>query len=166
MEKLEIGKIVNTHGVRGELKCELWTDPEEVLPGLKEVMVEGTPRRLLGWRVHKNALLLKLQGIEDMDAANALRGSLVWVSRDKVAREAGFFYGDLFGFTVYDSRIGAEIGTLTAVEELPQGFLYVIAAPDGQEILIPARPEFTGEKDIKNRRLEVRTIEGMLPHEN
>jgi len=166
MEKLEIGKIVNTHGVRGELKCELWTDPEDVLPGLKEVMVGREPRQLLGWRVHKNALLLKVAGVEDMDAANALRGSLVWVQRDEVAKEAGFFYGDLFGFAVTDTRTGKEIGTLTAVEELPQGFLYVITAPDGQEILVPARPEFTGEKDIKNRRLEVRTIEGMLPHEN
>lgn len=166
MEKLEIGKIVNTHGVRGELKCELWTDPEEVLPGLKQVMVGNAPRTLQSWRVHKNALLLKVQGVEDMDAANALRGSLVWVQRDQVNKEPGYFYGDLFGFTVLDTRTGKEIGTLTAVEELPQGFLYVIRTADGQEILIPARPEFTGEKDIKNRRLEVRTIEGMLPDEN
>ena len=166
MEKLEIGKIVNTHGVRGELKCELWTDPEEVLPGLKEVMVGQNPAKLQSWRVHKNALLLKVQGVEDMDAANALRGSLVWVPRDKVNREEGFFYGDLFGFTVVDTRTGREIGTLTAVEELPQGFLYVIKAQDGQEILIPARPEFTGARDVKNRRLEVRTIEGMLPNED
>jgi 16S rRNA processing protein RimM len=166
MEKLEIGKIVNTHGVRGELKCELWTDPEEVLPGIKAVMVGQEPRKLLGWRVHKNALLLKVQGVEDMDAPNALRGSIVWVQRDKVDKEPGYFYGDLFGFAVADTRTGRELGTLTAVEELPQGFLYVIETADGKEILIPARPEFTVAKDMENRRLEVRTIEGMLPDEN
>ena len=71
MEKkqyLEAGRIINTHGVRGEIKVETWTDEPAVLTGLDTVFLEGQPRRVESARVHKGFALLKLEGIDSVEA--------------------------------------------------------------------------------------------------
>ena len=50
---LEIGKIINTHGVRGELKLDPWCSPDEVFPSLSAVYIDGHAMRLLSWRPHQ-----------------------------------------------------------------------------------------------------------------
>ena len=72
MEKkqyLEAGRIINTHGVRGEVKAEAWTDEPVVLAGLKTLYLEGRPLRVEGARVHKGFVLLKLEGVDTVEAA-------------------------------------------------------------------------------------------------
>lgn len=165
-EYLEIGKIINTHGVRGELKLEPWCEPDEVFSSLEEVFVGGRPMRIKGWRPHQRFVLLTLDGVSDMDAAAALKNQVVSARRDAIELPDGrFFYSDLFGFEVYDSRVSRVIGSLEDVREMPGGDLYVVRGPEC-EILIPAVDEFEEEVDFESRRLVLRTIEGMLPDEN
>ncbi len=165
-EYLEIGKIINTHGVRGELKLEPWCEPDEVFPSLAEVLVGGRPMRVKGWRHHQRFVLLTLEGVSGMDAAAALKNQVVSARRDAIRLPDGrFFYSDLFGFEVHDNRVGRVIGRLEDVREMPGGDLYVVRGPGG-EVLIPAVDEFEEEIDFESRRLVLRTIEGMLPDEN
>ena len=164
--QLEIGKIINTHGVRGELKVDPWCDPDDVFPSLAAVQVGGQSRAVAGWRMHKGFVLLTLEGVDSMDAALALKNQVLTVPRGQIELPEGrYFYSDLFGFDVYDSRTGAVIGVLCDVRELPGGDLYVIRGEKG-EILVPAVPAFEEGVDFDGRRLLLRTIEGMLPDEN
>ncbi len=163
---LEIGKIINTHGVRGELKLDPWCEPGEVFPSLSDVYIDGRAMRLLGWRPHQRFVLLTLDGVSDMDAATALKNHVVSARRDDIELPDGqYFYSDLFGFEVFDSRTGRVIGMLEDVREMPGGDLYVVGGPGG-EILIPAVDEFEEEVDFDARRLVLRTIVGMLPDED
>ncbi len=164
--QLEIGKIINTHGVRGELKVDPWCDPQDVFPCLDEIQAGGEGYAVAGWRMHKGFVLLTLAGVDSMDAAVALKNRVLTAPRDKIRLPEGrYFYSDLFGFDVYDSRTGAVIGVLDDVRELPGGDLYVVRGEKG-EILIPAVPAFEEGVDFGGRRLLLRTIEGMLPDEN
>ena len=166
-EYLEIGKIINTHGVRGELKLDPWCEPDEVFSSLARVYIDGRPVAIKNWRLHQRFVLLTLEGVGDMDAAAALKNRVVSARRDEIELPDGqYFYSDLFGFQVFDNRVGRCIGTLEDVRELPGGDLYVIRDDQGREILIPAVEEFEEETDFDARRLVLRTIEGMLPDEN
>lgn len=163
---LEIGKIINTHGVCGELKLDPWCDPEEVFPSLSTVYIDGRAARLLNWRPHQRFALLTLEGVSDMEAAAALKNRVVCARRDDIELPDGqYFYSDLFGFEVFDSRTGRVIGTLDDVREMPGGDLYVIRGPKS-EILVPAVDEFEEEVDFDAKRLVLRTIVGMLPDED
>ena len=71
--QLEIGKIINTHGVRGELKVDPWCDPQDVFPCLDEIQAGGEGYAVAGWRMHKGFVLLTLAGVDSMDAAVALK---------------------------------------------------------------------------------------------
>ena len=154
-EYLEIGKIINTHGVRGELKLDPWCEPGEVFEGLSQVYIDGRPVSVRGWRLHQRFVLLTLEG------------RVVSARRDEIELPEGqYFYSDLFGFEVYDSRVGQAIGVLEDVRELPGSDLYVVRDAQGREILVPAVEAFEEEVDFDTRRLVLRTIEGMLPDEN
>ena len=101
-----------------------------------------------------------------------LEGRVVFVphtirgERWQVRLEKGqYLYRDLYGFSVYDQRSGQTIGTLREVLERPASMVYVIDC-GGAEVLVPAVPPFHQGVDLEGRVLTIRTIEGMLPHEN
>ncbi|NCB03981.1 MAG: 16S rRNA processing protein RimM [Clostridia bacterium] len=165
-QTIELGKIINTHGVRGELKLEPWCEAEEVFPLLETVTVGQKVYTVEQFRMHKKFALLVLAGVDTVEQADALRGSVVTAPREQIdLPEDGYFYSDLFGFAVFDCRTSREIGVLRDVTELPQGELYVIESAQG-EILVPAVKAFEEGVDWEGRRLLLRTIEGMLPDEN
>ena len=89
---LEAGRIVNTHGVRGEVKAEAWTDEPAVLAGLKTLYLEGRPLRTESARVHKGFVLLKLEGIDTVEAAMALKGKILTADRDSIPLAEGAFF--------------------------------------------------------------------------
>ena len=93
-------------------------------------------------------------------------GIPITVRREQVRLEKGqYLYRDLYGFSVYDQRSGQTIGTLREVLERPASMVYVIDC-GGAEVLVPAVPPFHQGVDLEGRVLTIRTIEGMLPHEN
>ena len=163
---LEIGKIVNTHGLRGELKVDPWCDPNDVLSAIDEVYLDGQAVSIVSWRMHKQFVLLTLKGIDSIEKAEALKTRVLHARRDDIELDGeSFFYSDLFGFAVYDERVDRQIGVLRDVRELPRGELYVIEQ-DGREILVPAVEEFERGVDFEERVIRLHTIEGMLPDEN
>lgn len=162
---VECGRIVNTHGVRGEVKAEAYCDNEIFSQG-RELLIGGKPYRLLSHRRHGAFLLLTLEGIVTVEQAMPLKGKTITIPRASIRLKKGqYLYQDLYGFAVLDLRTGQVIGRLAEVLELPASMLYRVEGPAG-EILIPAVPPFHVGVDFEARQLQVRTIEGMLPHEN
>ena len=162
MEKqqyIEAGKIVNTHGVSGEVKIEVWLDSPQFMKRFPRIFVEGKEKKLLSAKVQKNFLIAKLEGVEDVNAAMALKGKDVTVDRGDVALpKGGFYVQDILGARVVDEQ-GGEIGRLTDVLERPAHNIYVVQGE--QEHLIPAVPAFILRTDAEAGVITVRLIEGM-----
>ena len=162
MEKkqyIEAGRIVNTHGVAGEVKIEVWLDSPQFLKSFKRCFNDRREVKLLSARVHKGFLIVKLEGVEDVNAAMALKGRTVFIDRaDARLPKGAFFLQDIIGASVVDES-GSEIGKLVDVMETPASNVYVVKGE--REHLIPAVPEFILSTDADNGIITVHLIEGM-----
>ena len=157
---LQTGKIVSTHGVRGELKIMPWADDPEFLLDFDTIYLGGKPCRVVSSRVQKTCVLVKLAGIDTVEAASALRDQVVSIDRaDAQLPQGSIFIADLLGLPVYDGE--TPIGRLTDVMSTPANDVYVVKGKDGQEHLIPAVPEFILDIDADEKTIRVHLIEGM-----
>ncbi len=158
-EFLEAGQIVNTHGVRGEVKIVPWADSPEFLAGFKTLYINGCGRRVLSRKIYKGCLIAALEGVEDVNAAMALKNKTVCIRRsDAKLPKGSFFIADIMGARVV-TEDGEEIGPLADVLEIPSGNVYVVKGE--RERLIPAVPEFILKTDVDAGVITVRLIEGM-----
>lgn len=162
MEKsayIEAGRIVNTHGVAGEVKIEVWLDSPQLLRRCGRIFLGGAEKKLLSGKVQKNFLIAKLEGVEDVNAAMQLKGKDVFIAREDAKLPRGaYFIQDILGASVRDEQ-GREIGKLTDVLERPASNIYVVQGE--QEHLIPAVPAFILNTDAEAGVITVRLIEGM-----
>ena len=162
MEKqafIDAGKIVNTHGVRGEVKIEVWLDSAQMLKRCGRVYLGGEEKKILSAKEHKGFLIAQLEGVEDVGAAQALKNRVVQIARtDAKLPRGAYFLQDILGAAVVDES-GAEIGTLAEVIENPAQRIYVVRGET--EHLIPAVPEFVLKTDAEAGIIVVRLIEGM-----
>ncbi len=157
---LDAGELVSTHGVQGELKLLPWTDSPEFLLDFDRLSIDGRWYAVERSRVQKTCVLLKLRGVDDVDAARALRGKTVFLDRADVKLDKEtYFIQDLIGLRVIDQN-GAEIGTITEVIQLPKHDVYVVRGADG-EYQIPAVKEFIKKTDVEAGTVEAVLIEGM-----
>lgn len=155
------GRIVNTHGVRGEVKLEVWLDSPENLCAYPRIFVDGRERKLLSARVQNRFVLAQLEGVEDLSSAMPLKGRHFTIAReDAHLPEGGYFLQDLLGARVV-SDDGRERGTLTDILERPASEIYVVTGPDGREHLIPAVPAFLVSADADAGLITVRWMEGL-----
>ena len=158
-EYVEAGRIVNTHGVNGEVKIEVWLDSPEYFRSFKRLYLNGAEKKILSARVHKSFVIARLDGVEDLNAAMALKGKTVEILRaDAHLKEGEFFVQDILGFRVVDER-GTEIGRLVDAEETPASMIYVVKGE--KEHLIPAVREFILGIDARREEIRVHLIEGM-----
>ena len=129
MEKsayIEAGRIVNTHGVAGEVKIEVWLDSPQLLRRCGRIFLNGAEKKLLSGKVQKNFLIAKLEGVEDVNAAMQLKGKDVFIAREDAGLPRGaYFIQDILGASVRDEQ-GNEIGKLTDVLERPASNIYVV----------------------------------------
>ena len=156
---IEAGEIVNTHGVRGEVKILPWTDSAEFLAKFRTLYIDGAPVRVLAARVHKQTVLARLEGVEDVNAAMRLKGRRVFIDRaDAKLPKGGHFIQDIIGAEVV-TESGESIGQLAEVIDAPASMVYVVKGE--RERLIPAVPEFILRTDADAGVITVRLIEGM-----
>lgn len=161
LEFLQAGEIVTTHGVGGEMKLLPWADGPEFLTGFCRVRIDGRDYEIEKCRVQKNCNLLKLKGIDTMEAAQAMRGSTVEIYRADAPADT-VFAAELIGMTVLCD--GQEIGKLTDVLDYPGNNVYVVSGE--QEYMIPAVKQFILSTDVDKNEMQVRLIEGMGSREN
>ncbi len=161
---METGKIVNTHGIRGELKVEAWSDCPEFLLELERVYIDKVEYTVENSRVHQNFVLMKLSGIDSIDDAMRYKNKVIFFDRDDIELEDDAYYiQDLLGFSVYDIRQNKIIGKLTNVEEYPASTMYIVKK-DGVTHMIPQ--VFLKEIDIEKSTVTIETIEGLGEVEN
>lgn len=160
---LEAGEVVNTHGVRGEVKINPWADSPEFLMNFDVLYLDEVPYTVESCRVHKSMVLAKLAGVDGVAAAQALRGKIVKIDRTGLELEEGtVFIADLIGLPVYAD--GAEIGKVAQVLSMPGNDVYVVRG--AHEYMIPAVSEFLEEVNVDEGFVRVRLIEGMRTDEN
>ena len=161
LQFVKAGEIVTTHGVRGEVKVLCWLDDPEMLCEFDRCRIGGKEYIMNEVRVQKTCNLVKLQGVNDMDAANALRGKVIELYREDIDDEV-IFADELIGVEVFAD--GEMIGKITEVLDYPGNSVYVVKG--AYEYMIPAVNSFILSTDVDANRMEVRLIEGMRSDEN
>lgn len=174
MERIKIGKIVNAVALRGEVKVYHYSDCKERFAELDRIIVERSGRSreydIENVRYQKDMVILKLKGVDDRNAAEALKESDVLITEAdlKELPEDTFYVRDLIGCRVYDTGgNGAagqerEIGVVTGVLQNTAQDIYQVRTPEGREVLIPAVGDFVKEVSIDAKSIRVALIPGML----
>lgn len=158
---LEAGQIVNTHGIKGEVKIVPWCDTPEFLCSFDALYLDGKAVQVESARAHKGNVIVKLEGIGDVNAAMRLKNKVVSIDRSDVELPEGrHFIADLIGLEVRDADSGAVLGTITDVLTPPANEVYVVQGK-GKEYMIPAVDEFLAETNIEGGYVRVRLLEGM-----
>jgi len=159
-ELLETGKIVNTHGIRGEVKLQPWADSPEFLTGFEYFYIDGKPVKVLSAKVHKGCVIATLEGVEDIDAAIRMKNKIIMVKKDDIHLEEGrHFVADIVGLQAINAETGEILGSVADVLPLPANNVYVIKGD--REILVPAVSEYIAETNIDEGYVRIRLIEGL-----
>ena len=159
LEKILAGTVVRPHGVHGELRVLPREGDPAFLMGLPRFYVDGTAYVPESVRVHKGFALVKLPGIDTMDAAEALRGRGLYFDRAD-GGDRPWYDDELLGMEVRDGATGERLGEITAVEPYPAS--KVLTVKGEHTYLIPAVEDaFLLSVDLDANRMEVRVWEGM-----
>ena len=156
LQFIEAGEIVNTHGVRGEVKMLPWLDSPETMCAFSRCRIAGKDYKIEACRVQNTCNLLKLSGVDTMEMAQALRGKTVYLYREDAGDDA-IFAAELVGVEVFCR--GASIGKITDVLDYPGNQVYVVKG--SREYMIPAVKEFILSTSLEENRMEVKLLEGM-----
>ena len=160
-EFIEAGKIINTFGVRGELKVQPWSDSPDFLKRFQTIYINGAPVRLTSARVHQQNVLIKLEGIDDIDAALPYKNKIISVLRSEVKLAPGkHFIADLIGLEARDDSTGSVIGKVTDVLSYPAQDLYEIKG-EHSSYLIPDVPDFVKELNPEEGYILFHVVEGL-----
>ena len=165
-ELIPVGTIVNAHGIRGEVKLNTVGFDPAFLAEFDRFNIGGKETAVCSARVHKSVLLLTLPGVEDMDAALALKGKSVCIYAEDVELPEGeYFDVELEGCTVVDDATGEALGKLTRVLHYPAHKVYEVKGE--REYLIPAVPQvFIAAVDIDAGVVRVHMMKGLASDEN
>ncbi len=169
LQYLEAGEIVGTHGVRGEVRVRPECDSPAQFCTLRTVYrdAEGKQALRMKARVHKNIALAKLEGIDTVEAAAALRGTVLYLNRRDLKLEKGrYFICDLIGAQIIDDDTGAVYGTCTDVTHTGSNDVYHLRTENGREVLIPAIPDVIRKVDIEHDTIRIFPMLGLFDDEN
>ena len=159
-------KIVSTHGVRGEMKALPLCDGAAFLAKFKRLFTSADgagETRVLGVRAQGNVILLRLDGVTDMDAARAQVGRTYYLAKADAKLPRGrYFIDDLLGCDVVDADTDRVYGQLTNVDRPAAQYIYTVTDGAGEEHMLPAVPEFVKKIDMDARKIFVTPIEGMF----
>ena len=161
LQFIEAGEIVTTHGIKGEVKVLPWLDSPEDLCDFDRCRIDGTEFEIEQCRVQKTCNLVKLSGIDTMEAAQAMRGKTIELYREDIDDEV-IFAAELIGMEVFCD--GEKIGKIKEVLDYPGNSVYVIKG--AREYMIPAVKEFILSTDMEKNEMLVKLIEGMRCDEN
>ena len=165
---LQGGKIVGTHGVRGMVRVQPWCDSNEVLCGFKKIYLNNGANVLnvLEAKPHGNISLLKIKGVDTIDDAEKLRGSIVYINRDDFKLPDGaYFIEDLIGMPVYSLENGEFLGDLSDVSATGANDVWHIKNND-KEYLVPRIDAIKANVDFENNKIEILPLKGIFDDED
>ena len=162
---LEIGKIVNKHGLNGTVKVMPWCDSPDFLCEFDR-LYRGklhVPVEIEHAAVQKNMVLMKIKGVDTPEAADALRNAVLYMDRNDVELDGDtYFIQDLIGMAVVDADTGAQYGKLTDVLQTGANDVYEVTAEDGRKLLVPVIPDVVLEVDFDADAVRIRPLEGLF----
>lgn len=158
---IEAGEIVTTHGVRGEMKILTWLDSPEDLCDFDRCRIDGREYKIENCRVQKTCNLLKVNGVDTMEAAQAMRGKIVELFREDISDDV-IFGAELLGVEVFHGDM--LVGKIEDVLDYPGNQVYVVRGE--HEYMIPAVKAFVSSTDLDANRMQVNLIEGMRSDED
>lgn len=161
LQFVEAGEIVTTHGIKGEVKVLPWLDSPEDLCDFDRCRIDGKEVAIESCRVQKTCNLVKLAGIDTMEAAQAMRGKTIELYREDIDDEV-IFAAELIGMNVFCE--GEQIGKIRDVLDYPGNKVYVVKGH--YEYMIPAVSAFILDTDMEKNEMQVRLIEGMRSDED
>ena len=166
MELLEVGKIVNTHGLRGEIKAVPWTDYPEVFEDIEYVYVkrgeEEKELKINNVRYQKSNLILKIDGIDDIDEAQKYKNLIMYAPREMLGPlpEGVHYIADLIGLEVVTDD-GRSVGTIEDVFNTGSNDIYDIKREGKKNMLLPVIDEVVLDVDTDAKKVTVHMIDGL-----
>jgi 16S rRNA processing protein RimM len=167
---LAIGRVARAHGLKGELRVELYFEASDALEHARQLWLSpkadsqaGARGFGLEWaRAVPKAYLVKLEGIGDRNAAEGLRGATVWVARSELpaADEHEYYLVDLIGAKVIGPE--GEVGTVVEIATHPSVDSLVIHTPDGRSVEQPLVPDWVARVSVPEKLVELTTLEGLI----
>ena len=165
MEKniIEFGKIVNTHGLKGEVKVYSYTDNVSKILKLKKVFINNVWYKIESIKLFKNMFLMKLSGVDNINTTTSLINSMVYreIEQNESNEEQGYFIQDLIGLEVLDENL-KKIGVLTEVLKTGANDVYEITDNNGKIIYIPAIKDVVKKIDIHSKKIVIKLMEGLI----
>lgn len=167
---IETGKITGTHGIRGEVRVQPWSDSPEFLTSFKCLYLDENGARKIAVkaaRAHKSMVLLKLDGVDTVEQAEAFRNRIVYINRDDAnLPEGSNFIEDLLGCKVYDSQSGELLGELCDVSKTGANDVWHIKGEDKREYLVPAIPDVVDSVDVDGGIIKITPLKGIFDDED
>ena len=165
---IETGKIVATHGIRGEVRVECWCDTPSFLSDFSELYLDNGNKKInVRCHPHKNIALMKIDGIDSIDDAKPLVGRIIYINRDDVKLEDGrFFVSDLLGLDVIDTDTDKVYGKITGVINNGANDIYEMKTEDSKTVYIPVIPDIVIKKDFDRECIYIRPMKGLFDDEN
>ena len=161
MQRLEIGQIVNTFGIKGLVKVKPFTDDITRFDNLKNVYIKEKQYEIESVKYHKDMVLLKLKGIDKIEDAENLRNCYLEINReDGNLKEGAYYIVDLLGLEVITDT-GKSLGKLDDIYNTGSNDIYVVKDELGKQILLPAIKDVIKEIDIENRIITVHLLKGL-----
>jgi len=166
MSKIEIGKIVNTHGLKGHIKVEPWCDGIETFEYLKRVFIGDDEYKIQSVKLQKSMFLVKLEGVDYIEQGELLKNKIIYAMEDELPPlpEGVYYIKDIMGLKVFEN--GKQIGEIYDWIETGRNNVYVIKVPNAKDILIPNIDSVVKKVDIENGIMEVELMEGLSVDDN
>lgn len=163
-----VGKIVNTHGLKGEVKVKRITDFEERFHigstvYLKNKDGEITPLKIICFRTHKNHDLLQFENYDDIEAVEPLKGKTLYIKKEQLTPldEGEFYYHEIIGCKMY-TLDGQYIGEIESILTPGANDVWVVKNDEGKEYLIPYIEDVVKEVNINEKKVFIELMEGLL----
>ena len=164
MEYIRIGKILNTHGIKGELKVEIYTDFKEERFKKDSFIYIGEDKERVtckGYRMHHEFLLLTLKDLEDINLVLKYKNAIIYKALEDIEPcKDGYYFRDLKGLDVYVENM--KVGSVLNAESGISSNYIRVKSNDTKEVLVPINNVFIKNVDLENKRIDIVKMEGLL----
>lgn len=167
---LSVGKIVNTHGIRGEVKVWLQTDFPEVRFAPKAKLMILHPEHgeqmmvtVVASRPYKQMYIVQFAEFSNINEVEKYKGYEVKVSKEESVAlpENEYYFHEIIGCSVVDDE-GTELGVIQDILRPGANDVWVVKMPDRKELLIPVIDDVVLDVDVKSKQIKIHLMEGLL----
>lgn len=165
---LEIGQIVNTHGLKGEMRVDPWCDSPEFFCRFKTLYLKnGDVLTIKQSRPHKNVAVIKVDGIDTIEQADIMRKTILYIDRNDVNLEDGaFFVQDILDCEVVDTDTKRSYGKVTDVIKTGANDVYQVTDENGKDYLIPVIDDVIVSTNTDIGVIEIKPLKGIFDDED